>query len=131
MRLARLGEDLRGAAAVEFALAVPVLVTLMIGILQFGIVLHASGAVRHAVGEGIRHAKVYADATEAQVYQKIRDSMAGVNPAGITSLEFDRGTANGADFGRVTMQYKLQPVIPFAAIPPITFNETRTAYLPR
>lgn len=131
MKLARIGADQRGAAAVEFALAIPALITLMIAILQFGIVLHASGGVRHAVGEGIRHAKVYPDATEAQIYDKVRNSMAGVNPAGITSLTFERGTANGADFGRVTMQYELQPVIPFAAIPPITFNESRTAYLPR
>ncbi|MXP41497.1 hypothetical protein GRI75_07550 [Altererythrobacter soli] len=109
----------------------PVLITLMIAVLQFGIVLHASGGVRHAVGEGIRHAKVYPEATEAQIYQKVRSSMAGVNPAGIASLRFERGTSNGADFGRVTMRYELQPLIPFAAIPPITLDETRMAYLPR
>lgn len=131
MRLSRIAADQRGAAVVEFALAAPVLITLMIAILQFGIVLHASGGVRHAVGEGIRHAKVYPEATEAEIHEKVRDSMAGVNTAGITSLAFERGNANGADFGRVTMRYELQPVIPFAAIPPIILDETRTAYLPR
>jgi Flp pilus assembly pilin Flp len=125
-----LGLDEGGATVVEFAVALPLLVTMMIGTLQFALVLHASGAVRHALGEGIRHAKVYPEATESEVLAVTRSGMQGVNLGGIEELTFNRGVANNAQYGRVTMRYRLEPVIPFAAVPPILIEESRQAYLP-
>lgn len=126
----KLRSDEGGAVAIEMAFALPVLVTLMIGILQFALVLQASGAMRHGIGEGLRFAKVNASATAAQVEAETRANMEGVKLTGIRSLTFQRGTASGAAFGRIAMQYELTPVIPFAPLPPIQLNETRTAYLP-
>lgn len=128
--LRSLKSDHHGATVVEFALALPVLVTMMIGILQFALVLHAGGAARHALGEGIRHAKVYPLATESEVLAITRGSMDGANPGGIEDLTFVRGSNNNAQYGRVTMRYRVEPVIPFAPIPPIIIEEERQAYLP-
>lgn len=131
MKFRKLIADPRGASAIEFAFAMPVVVTLMIGILQFGLVLQASGAMRHAIGEGIRYAKVHPSATETEVLDETRSALAGVDPDGVTQLSFQRGTASGAEFGRITMRYSLDPFIPFASLPPIVLNQTRTAYLPQ
>ncbi|HSG34202.1 MAG TPA: TadE/TadG family type IV pilus assembly protein [Sphingomonadaceae bacterium] len=128
--LKRLWQDQAANSTVEFVIAAPVLVSFMVGILQIGQVMHANGAMRNAIGDGIRYAKVYPDATETQVLNETRAGMAGVNVDGITELQFVRGTANGAAFGRITMQYELQPMIPFAPMPPIVIEEERTAYLP-
>lgn len=128
--LFRVLRDSRGGTAVEFAFALPVLVMVMIGILQFAIVMHASGAMRHVVGEGIRYAKVYPNATTEQVLTEARDSFAGIEAANVTELSFERGSSNGASFARMTMRYQLQPVIPFAPLPAILLSQTKTAYLP-
>ncbi|MCB2076999.1 MAG: pilus assembly protein [Novosphingobium sp.] len=130
MILRRLHSDKRGTAAIEFTFAMPLLATLMIGILQFGLVLQASGAMRHAIGEGIRFAKVHPGATQTEVLDRTREALAGVKLSGVKQLTFQRGTSNQAEYGQITMQYELDPMIPFADIPPITLNETKTAYLP-
>lgn len=130
MTIAGLAADKRGATIVEFAAALPVLVTLMVGVLQYGMILHASGGLRNALGEGIRHAKVYPDATETSVLQKTRDALAGIDPSGITALTFERGVSNGAAFGRLSITYQTEAVVPFVPVQAITLTETKTAYLP-
>jgi len=128
--LRRLKSDQTGALGFEFAIAMPVLVTIMLGILQFAMVLHASGAMRNAMGEGLRLAKVNPDATATEVTDETKDEFVGVAHSGIQSLVFTRGTAaNGADYGRLVMQYELTPLLPFAPIPPIVINEEKQIYL--
>jgi Flp pilus assembly protein TadG len=125
----RLLRDRRGNSSVEFALAIPVLTTLMIGILQFGIVLHVNGELRYAVGEGLRFAKIYPQATDAQVIAKTRDALVNIDQAGITGVQFQRGTVNGARYGRITVNYQAQPIVPFIPSRIIALSETAQAYL--
>ena len=140
MTLKKLRADSNGTAVIEFAMAMPVLITIMIGILQFALVLQASGAMRHGMGEGLRYAKVNAisdpsdavavAALKAKVEEIAKDSMAGIDRDHITSMEFTSGTSDGADYGQLDVKYQMQPLIPFAPLPPITINESRTVFLP-
>ncbi len=57
MKLLR--RDQRGAAAIEFALSVPVLITMVYGIFQVGLLYEANAGMQHALGEGARLASVY------------------------------------------------------------------------
>jgi Flp pilus assembly protein TadG len=57
--------DERGAAAVEFALVLPLLVTLVFGIVQAGLALNTKLTLTHAVREGARTAIVDGDAKKA------------------------------------------------------------------
>ena len=128
--LRALKRDENGSLGFEFAIALPILVTLMLGILQFAMVLHTSGAMRNAMGEGLRLAKVNPDATDAEVTDETKDEFVGVAHSGIKSLKFERGTsANGASYGKMTMQYEMTPLLPFAPIPPIVINEEKQIYL--
>lgn len=126
----RLASDHRGAIGLEFGIAIPILVALIIGVLQFGIVLNANGAMRHAMGEGLRLAKVDPGASDTAVTDRIRAQLVGVDPANIETLTFARASANNIERGTVTMTIKMEPVIPFAPVPPITLTETKTVYLP-
>ena len=47
-----------GAAAIEFAFALPVLIVMIYGIFQVGIAFQASAGMQHALGEGARLATV-------------------------------------------------------------------------
>ena len=128
--LRSIGRNRTGSLGFEFAIAMPILVTLMLGVLQFGMALHASGSMRNAMGEGLRLAKVDPNATAAEVYAETRDEMVGVDQNGITSLVFTRGTAaNGAEFGKLVMKYTMKPLLPFAPIPDIVLEEEKQIYL--
>jgi Flp pilus assembly protein TadG len=115
---------------VEFAVALPILIAMIIGVIQFGLVLNANGVMRNAMGEGLRLAKVNPTATNTAVISRARNAMVGVDRTGIQSLTFSRGTSNNVDTGTMTMTVQLTPIIPFAAIPPIVLTQTKTVYLP-
>ena len=119
-----------GSGSIDFAFAFPVLITLMLGTIQLGMYLQASGTLRHALGEGIRYAKVYPDATTTEVLDEVRSEMPAMNPDNIAQIGFVRGTSNGAAYGRISIAYTLEPMIPLVPVPPITISESKTAYLP-
>jgi hypothetical protein len=103
---------------------------LMVGLLQVALVMHANGALRHTLGQGIRFAKVYPGATQAEVIAQTRGSLADLDPDKITSLTFERGTAtNGATYARLSIRYELRPVIPFGPVTVIPLSQTRSAYI--
>lgn len=56
MILNRLRKNQDGAAVVEFALSLPVLVTLIYGIFEFSQLYWANAGMQHALGEGARYA---------------------------------------------------------------------------
>ena len=126
----RIVRDRQGAFGIEFAIALPILVALMIGILNFGLVFNANGSMRHAMGEGLRLAKVDPTVSDATVIATTRSALVGVNPNAVQTLTFRRGTVNNTETGTMTMTVQLQPIIPFAMIPPITMTETKQIYLP-
>lgn len=58
VRAARGGQRDQGAAALEFALIAPVLLSLLLGIIEFGFMFQAQLALTHAAREGARMAAV-------------------------------------------------------------------------
>lgn len=56
-----------GAAAVEFALAVPVLIGLIYGIFEFCQLYWANAGMQHALGEGARYATLYDTTTTTHI----------------------------------------------------------------
>ena len=125
-----LRRDEAGSFGVEFAIALPVLIALMIGILNFGLVFNANGSMRNAMGEGLRYAKVERTASDADVISVTRQSLVGVAPNAVQTLTFNRATVNNTETGTMTMTIVIQPIIPFAPLPPIRLTQTKSIYLP-
>jgi len=70
--------DDRGAAAVEFALVLPILLVLVLGIVQFGITFSQWLEMEHAAREGARWGSIgYA---VPDIRAKVRASAPGLNP---------------------------------------------------
>ncbi len=82
----------RGAAAVEFALVLPILVLFVIGgIVDFGRAVHGPGILTNAAREGTRYATVVVkDATTATTYKNAIESRAkaaaGLDPTAQLAL---------------------------------------------
>jgi len=125
-----LRRDQNGSVGFEIAMALPILIALMVGILQVGMVLAANGAMRNALGEGLRLAKVDPTATETQVLTRTRQALVGVEASAIDTLTFDRAITNNVRRGTISLTITLNPIIPFAPIPPIVLTETKQIYLP-
>lgn len=56
IRLGNLHRHERGATVIEFAIALPILVTFIWGIFQIGLIFQAQAGMQHALGEAARYA---------------------------------------------------------------------------
>jgi Flp pilus assembly protein TadG len=74
----------RGAAAVEFALVVPVLVTLVFGMIDFGWAINRYSAVGNAAREGVRVASI--GGTAAEITSTVNASVSDIGGGGTTTV---------------------------------------------
>jgi len=78
MQFRSIRRDERGAAAIEMAIAVPILALFLWGIFQIGIAFQASAGMQHALGEGARYATIFPAPTNDQIKTRINDKKFGV-----------------------------------------------------
>jgi Flp pilus assembly protein TadG len=100
-------QDERGAALVEFALVLPVLILLLFGMLQFGLVFNYWIDETHLANEGARWAAVNNWPGSGSLQQYIRgqaDSNELRNNAHVC-ISFPNGTKNVGDPVQVDMTY--------------------------
>jgi Flp pilus assembly protein TadG len=122
-----------GAAALEFALAAPLVITLFYGMAQFGIILLANAGIRHAVDVGARAATVYVGSTpmaDQQIKNIVTGSLYGIKSGTISDPVVTRGVSNGAKYVDVTLSYSAPVRLIVYEFGPIVLTETRRAYLP-
>ena len=111
----------RGAVATEFALLLPVFLTILIGIIEFGMIMYGREIVTNATREGARAGitqgppKLSTGAITTISSNYLVNT--GVNPANVTFTAVGAGGANPATL-TVTAQYQYFFLIPF--IPAMT-----------
>lgn len=91
-----LHRDERGASLVEFALALPILVTLYFGIFACGSFYWAQNSLNHSVGEASRYATTWPTPTDTQIATLVRSREFAMNANRATEVSVVRGTVNGA-----------------------------------
>ena len=74
-------KDDRGAAAVEFALVLPILLLLLGGIIDFGFAFNTQISLTHAAREGVRHYAVEKDVDEAEAVARAAFTAPATTPA--------------------------------------------------
>jgi Flp pilus assembly protein TadG len=88
----------RGVAAAEFALLLPVLLTILFGIIEFGMIMYGREVVTNATREGARAGIVQGPPkrTEAEIINIATTYLTGtgVNPADVTFTVTGEGLAN-------------------------------------
>jgi Flp pilus assembly protein TadG len=98
----------RGAAAVEFALVLPVLVLILLGIVDFGLEINSQAIIANAAREGARTASLGGSAAEAIADATTASSsllnITGSNPSVTIGCRLANGTAcpSGYDTSRET-----------------------------
>jgi len=110
--------DQDGAAAVEFALLLPLLVLLLFGFIQFGLAfntrIQATNAAREAARQAVVGIDNWSNVGGVQFWQLVRNR-AGV--ASISNCSFTTDNVVGGTL-KVKFDFPLKLVIPFLPSPP-------------
>jgi Flp pilus assembly protein TadG len=109
-RFRKIGRAQEGQAMVEFALVLPVLLLLIMGIIQFGILFNNYVTLTDAVRAGARQAAVSRGLTDpvAATESRVKKSAAGLKASDlaitVTPLDPNDGSANWVQGGDVTVK---------------------------
>jgi Flp pilus assembly protein TadG len=120
----------RGAAALEFAIAVPVLVVCIYGIFQVGLLYEANAGMQHALGEGARLASLYDRSTTSHVptddaiKAKMSAQLFGRNDGTFTVSD----PVNGTGYKTLAISYTRQMSFLLLPGPRVTLNRSKKVY---
>ena len=127
-----LKRDERGVAATEMALALPVLVTMIYGIFQVGLLYQANAGMQHALGEGARYAtlciKVGNECTvpaDTAIKARMTSKLFGKGDGAFTVSDPVPGTG----FRDLSVSYTKRMNFIFFPGPTITLNRAKRAYI--
>ena len=105
----------KGQAMVEFALILPVLLLLIMGIAEFGMMFNAYLSVQNATREGARIGIV--GATNEEMEERILETSPALKDDRITiTIEPGDNTRNSGETLRVLVNYDYQMTVPFISI---------------
>ena len=116
--------DSRGVAAVEMALALPVLLLLIYGIFQIGVMINAMAGMQNALGEGARFATIYPAPSNDAIRAKIQ---AGTFGMGVSSFGTPTVT-QGTGYKDLAVSFTMTPNFLFFKTPAITFTQSKRVY---
>lgn len=132
IKFSTLKRNERGAAAIEFAIAVPILVLLIYGIFRIGLLYQANAGMQHALGEGARMATLCTPTgttcttpTNDQLKARMTSKLFGKGDGTFTVQE--PGTGAGYRDLRITYVKKMNFL--FINGPTITLNREKRAYV--
>ncbi len=119
-----LGSDRRGAAVIEMAFALPVLILLMWMIVQLGLVFRAMSGIQHGLGEGSRMATIFPKKTDQEIRDKIYAAVYGIGPGSFNVPTPTSGNADGANYLDLRVTYRQETDM--LLFPGPTINVTRS-----
>lgn len=132
MKLPRgIKSDVRGAAAIEMALALPVLVSMLYGLFQVGLLYQANAGMQHALGEGARYATLCVPSgntcnppSDTQIKSRVSSKLFGKGDGAFTVAD----PVPGAGYRDLSVRYTKKMNFLFIAGPTITLNRSKRAY---
>lgn len=113
----RLSGDDRGTAALEFALLLPILATILFGVVEIGRTFLVYNELNRAVAAAARLALIDADASSQAIEDRVRANLDDNMTLTITIRD---QTSNGVLFTEITATNLHAWLIPLVAIPDLT-----------
>ncbi len=126
--------DERGAAAVEFAFAIPILMAMIWGIFQIGLLFEANAGMQQALGEGARYATLCLDPdpdmgctvpSDADIKAKM--NAASFKPAAGTFTAGD--PVDGSGYKTLSVTYNMPLNFLFFDGPTVTITKSKKVYV--
>lgn len=103
--LRRIDRDQKGAAVIEMAFALPVLIIMLWMIIQLGLVFRAMSGIQHGLGEGARLATIYPQPDDDTIKARIEQAVYGIGPGSFQIDEPINGLEGGDAFKDLRVTY--------------------------
>jgi TadE-like protein len=136
-KLCALRKNDRGAAAIEMAIAVPVLVTFLWGIFEIGVASEAIAGMQHGLGEGARYATLCLTPnssgtctipTNDQISSVINNKVFGTGIGTFSSPSVTDGPS-GSGYKDLSVTFSMPMNFLLFTGPTITLTQTKRVYL--
>lgn len=129
--LRNLLRDSRGAAAIEFVVAIPILISMIWGMFQVGLMFQANAGMQHALGEAARYATIYPTPTDSEIGAMLTAHKFGLGNGTWGAPQIDNTNAAPADGGYkvITVTYSQPTDFLFFDGPAITITKQKRIYL--
>jgi Flp pilus assembly protein TadG len=116
-----LRRDDEGAAAVEFALTLPMYLATIFFLVEMTRIAYTQGVVVHAAEQATRYALVHYDATTDEIQEEARSSLIGLSADNLTAIVVTAPTdpTDQTKLVTVEVRYNYTPILPFIAFLPI------------
>lgn len=110
-----------GASAVEFALILPVFVTMVMGTIQMGIVYYQASTVQFALEETARKVMVAPNMSSGQIQTSITQQLQTLTSQTVT-VTYSLDNSGPIAIAQVSASFSIAVVIPFVPAFSIPFN---------
>jgi Flp pilus assembly protein TadG len=133
----RIHRDEHGAAVIEMALSLPILITMIYGIFTLGQLFEANAGMQHALGEGARYGTLCLSMsstgvctlpTDTQLSTKVNSKLFGTRNGTFDTPSVDSTTASSG-YKTITVTYHQTMNFLMFAGPTITVTRSKRVYL--
>ncbi|PAY23395.1 pilus assembly protein TadE [Dietzia natronolimnaea] len=114
----------RGAAAVEFALVVPVLLTLVLGIIEFGRAYNIQTTLSNAARDGVRVMALQNDVDAAKSAATNAATGLGIPASDVVVTPLNCAPEDSTPTATVTVTYQFEPLSGFLPLGDLTLTGT-------
>ncbi len=121
--------DDRGTAAVEMAFSLPILVMIIYGMMQVGMVMAADAGMQHGLGEGARLATIYPTPTDVVIKEKVEAKLFGKLIGNFVVDDPVTTTSGTSKYKNLKVTYTATPNLIFFNTPSITLVREKRVYL--
>ena len=116
-----------GASALEFAIILPVFVTMMLGTIQMGIVFYTAGSVQFALEEAAREVMVDPNMTAGQIQASIESQLESLTQQDVT-VTYSVDNSGAVPVAQLNAAFDIAVVIPF--VPSFSLNFDAETHIP-
>lgn len=127
LRKLKRNED--GAAVIEMAFALPILVMLLWMIVQLGLVFRAMSGIQHALGEGARAATLWPVPDTDTITDRMNAAVYGIGPGDFVIVDPVPGTADGSDYLDLQVTYTQDTDLLFVPGPTISVSRSKRVWV--
>ena len=127
IRRIRRNED--GAAVIEMAFALPILIMLIWMIVQLGLVFRAMSGIQHALGEGARAATLWPVPDLDTIHERMEDTVYGIGPGQFNIEDPVPGTLDGSNYLDLEVTYTQPTNLVFIPGPTISVSRSKRVWV--
>jgi Flp pilus assembly protein TadG len=129
IRVNRISRDESGAAVIEMAFALPVLLMMIWMVVQLGMVLRAMAGIEHALGEGARAATIWPVPSKNDITAIMNNTVYGIGPGSFSIPAPQSGTADGSDYLDLQVTYTQSTNLIFLPGPTLTVSRSKRVWV--